>query len=411
MTTAFQHHHGDGHHTAQQPTLTVRSLFSRPLGNAPMNFDACWWEELTEYAKLQATVLGYDQDRWDNQSPPSSVSMEWDQLTEEQQAAMQYFRWKFPPIDDNDNNEDSKCLSRVRRHASEFVPKRGLVGLNQEFWNTLNHVEGRDILIQCKESYDALLQTKPFGDYLRQHYVDKNVNKDQEHHYYDHPTFGEQVIVEGMQSSQICIGDVFEISSSGLQIQVASPRVSCCNIDKKHKSAFGSQGIRRYSTAEGHAGWFVRVLRGGQLRDGDTLRRIAHPHPKWNLVNISQAMFGEGKAVAALSNKVDWKRSIEELQELISLKELADCEWKIPAKVAYEKLTSDSNTNIKTTSSRIIRAPPNIAIVMHRLQLLIWHMILSMILPFANAIESDSENQFDVMYMTQHTRLFIQSIK
>ena len=47
-------------------------------------------------------------------------------------------------------------------------------------------------------------------------------------------SFGENLVVEGLSSSTVCIGDVFGVPGSRLLLQVASPRCPCSSVDSAH---------------------------------------------------------------------------------------------------------------------------------------------------------------------------------
>jgi hypothetical protein len=146
----------------------------------------------------------------------------------------------------------------------------------------------------------------------------------------DNPLFGEHILVQGCDSSQIAVGDVFEVKGnlSPLKIEVTSPRMCCAWVDKKFGSPFGLSGVKRYCAAHGLGGWFARVLVAGELRDGMKLIRTAHPHPKWTLTYISHALYGEGPKRHLLMGRAYWNRDINELKELGSLEQLGRYEWK-----------------------------------------------------------------------------------
>ena len=123
-----------------------------------------------------------------------------------------------------DKTVDSSIFNRTRiEHV--FCEKHGF--LNSKEWHRSNEaideydsiVEERAILLQSLENYEKL------------HKEMKN-NTIQ-----DIPSFGENIVVSGLDSDNICIGDKFKIKGdhSNLIIQVTSPRKPCYKIDKKHK--------------------------------------------------------------------------------------------------------------------------------------------------------------------------------
>eukprot|EP00536_Pseudo-nitzschia_multiseries_P005801 jgi/Psemu1/303645/fgenesh1_kg.116_\ len=147
----------------------------------------------------------------------------------------------------------------------------------------------------------------------------------------ERPTFGEQVIVNGCKTSDIAIGDVFEIDGghSTLIVEITSPRKPCSYINLKHDTVMGVKGIQAYTHHNCLAGWFARVLVAGELREGMKFTRKSHPNPKWTLTYIYTILYGEGNRLQSMMNRSSWNRDRAELEELIALPQLAEYEWKV----------------------------------------------------------------------------------
>ena len=211
----------------------------------------------------------------------------------------------------------SKIFHRAQIEHT-FCKKDGFMNSNE--WHKSNEaideydsiVEERAILLQSLENYEKL------------HKEMKN-NTIQ-----DIPSFGENLVVSGVDSDNICIGDKFKIKGehSDLIIQVSSPRKPCYKIDKKHKSVYGLKGLKRYSLTNGLAGWFCRVISEGTISENDTLELIDRVHPNWSLTKISKMIYGNGNYKIQNACKVEWVDRIDELDKLINSDELAFCEWK-----------------------------------------------------------------------------------
>ena len=211
----------------------------------------------------------------------------------------------------------SKIFHRAQIEHT-FCKQDGFMNSNE--WHKSNEaiaeydsiVEERAILLQSLENYEKL------------HKEMKN-NTIQ-----DIPSFGENLVVSGVDSDNICIGDKFKIKGehSDLIIQVSSPRKPCYKIDKKHKSVYGLKGLKRYSLTNGLAGWFCRVISEGTISENDTLELIDRVHPNWSLTKISKMIYGNGNYKIQNACKVEWVDRIDELDKLINSDELAFCEWK-----------------------------------------------------------------------------------
>ena len=209
---------------------------------------------------------------------------------------------------------DSALLVEGRQYQEAYFAKdTGLEG------KTISDKDSeRAILIQSVENYKKLKSDSKFAKCFE----DEN--------YMLSPTFGEHLLVEGMDNSQICVGDIFEVENklSPLILEVTSPRLPGAAIDKRHGTDAGIKGIREYTKVNGLAGWFARVLEDGCLNDGMTLKRTKNPHSKWSLMNISRALYGEGNSFDQIHGRPSWQRSMEELIELKKLQQLASFEWK-----------------------------------------------------------------------------------
>jgi MOSC domain-containing protein YiiM len=125
-------------------------------------------------------------------------------------------------------NENSKDVE-----TATLIPEQGLVG--SVFYHTdvedhsssdnkeedplleASHriYEERAVLLQSMEHYETLSKNSNIAKYVVSPTDD--VLKD--------PRFGEQVIIQGCDASQLCIGDVFQVNdgSSRLTMEVTSP--------------------------------------------------------------------------------------------------------------------------------------------------------------------------------------------
>ena len=212
-----------------------------------------------------------------------------------------------------------------------FVPETGLV--NGWFWHEYDEEkkivrEDRAILFQSQENYKRIIENQQF----------KSCFDDMD--YMETPSFGEQVIVNGCDVSDLAIGDVFEVEGghSPLIIEITSPRKPCNYINEKHGTRNGTAGIQAYTLPNCLAGWFARVIVGGELRDGMRLTRKIHPNPKWTLPYITKALYGEGNRLESMMHKASWNRDRAELEELISLPQLGEYEWKVEGRIMALKL-------------------------------------------------------------------------
>jgi MOSC domain-containing protein YiiM len=236
-------------------------------------------------------------------------------------------RMRTKPLGSNKHENDDDEGNHYDK--AWFEPEIGLVGT--KFWHEYDSEarvlrEDRAILFQSQENYQHLHEE--FGYCF------------EDFEYMENPTFGEQVIVNGCETSELCVGDVFVVEGSTLVVEITSPRKPCSYINLKHDTVMGSKGIQSYAHHQynGTSGWFARVLSAGELREGMTFTRTTHPHPKWTLPYVYKALYGEGSRLDALMNKATWHRSRDELEELMALPQLAEYEWKVEVRKQLLKL-------------------------------------------------------------------------
>lgn len=161
--------------------------------------------------------------------------------------------------------------------------------------------------------------------------------------------FGENLFVDGadFHAGKVCVGDEFSCWRDGvvqaLRIQVASPRLPCGNIDIKNGNTATLQGVRSYCAQSGNAGFFLRVLSPGDLKEGDTLRLASRSQPKWDCARVSKLMYSHPTTImhylarqlkackdrcTPCVRREEWMGTEEELRELAAMPELANVEWK-----------------------------------------------------------------------------------
>jgi MOSC domain-containing protein YiiM len=87
--------------------------------------------------------------------------------------------------------------------------------------------------------------------------------------------FGENLSVEGLEETTICVGDLFRLGE--VRVEVSGPREPCNNLVRRHRRADLIERV----IATGRAGWYARVLTEGWLEAGMPLVLIDRPYPQW----------------------------------------------------------------------------------------------------------------------------------
>lgn len=82
---------------------------------------------------------------------------------------------------------------------------------------------------------------------------------------------GENLTIDGLDESGICVGDVHAIGTALLQ--VCQPRQPCF----KFALRFGNERLPNAMVRNGRAGWYYRVLQPGVVTAGDAVTLIDRP--------------------------------------------------------------------------------------------------------------------------------------
>lgn len=101
--------------------------------------------------------------------------------------------------------------------------------------------------------------------------------------------FGENLLVDGPESSLVCIGDRF--ITDELVLEVTSPRIPCNTLNRRmDDKTFG----QRYRRAE-RMGWYCRVLSTGEIKTGDTFEWIPFSGERIDMVAATRDYYLRGR--------------------------------------------------------------------------------------------------------------------
>jgi MOSC domain-containing protein YiiM len=126
--------------------------------------------------------------------------------------------------------------------------------------------------------------------------------------------FGENLCIEGLLESDICVGDVHRVGSS--RLQVCQPRQPCFKLALR----FSDNKMPKAMIRTGRAGWYYRVLEPGQTRAGDLVSLEERPNPDFpfarlvELISFGKATPTELKRLQNLSGLAsDWRDRAREM--------------------------------------------------------------------------------------------------
>lgn len=123
--------------------------------------------------------------------------------------------------------------------------------------------------------------------------------------------FGENVTLGGATEATVCLGDRWAVGEC--EFEISQPRQPCWKISRRWQTKTMTKEVAQ----TGRTGWYVRVLRAGQMRAGDTVTRTANPHPEWTVARANDVLFGrevDRLSVIGLMNldvlSDEWKQAL-----------------------------------------------------------------------------------------------------
>ncbi|UJS16110.1 MAG: MOSC domain-containing protein [Candidatus Jettenia sp.] len=107
--------------------------------------------------------------------------------------------------------------------------------------------------------------------------------------------FGENFTVKGLTEESVCIGDMYAIGDS--QLQVSQPRQPCWKISNRWRI----QDLAERVKLSGRTGWYFRVIYEGFVERGLPLILLDRPFPQWTIACANKIMHSryEDKDAAA----------------------------------------------------------------------------------------------------------------
>lgn len=99
------------------------------------------------------------------------------------------------------------------------------------------------------------------------------------------PAFGENISTLGMTESSVCLGDIYRLGTSVLQ--VSQGRQPCWRLNARFERDDMAYGVQK----SGRTGWYYRVLEEGTASAGDPLSLLERPQPHWPLTRIIDLLY------------------------------------------------------------------------------------------------------------------------
>ncbi|WP_034383396.1 MOSC domain-containing protein [Deinococcus sp. YIM 77859] len=144
-------------------------------------------------------------------------------------------------------------ITGIRKHPVPGRVRVTVTGLDGDHVLNRQHHGGPDqaVYVYTREDYDHWTETlgKPL----------------------DPGTFGENLLLSGLESAGVCVGERFRIGT--VLLEVTAPRIPCGTLGARMEDA---GFVKRFAGAR-RPGFYTRVLEGGDVGCGDEVTREAAP--------------------------------------------------------------------------------------------------------------------------------------
>ena len=97
---------------------------------------------------------------------------------------------------------------------------------------------------------------------------------------------GENFTVTGQTETSVCLGDVYQVGTA--LVQVSQPRSPCRTLARR----WGRPDLPKRVVQSGRSGWYLRVLRDGQVEAGVPVTLIERPFAAWTIARVNHASYG-----------------------------------------------------------------------------------------------------------------------
>jgi ferredoxin-NADP reductase/MOSC domain-containing protein YiiM len=126
--------------------------------------------------------------------------------------------------------------------------------------------------------------------------------------------FGENFTVEGLADDEVCIGDRYQIGSA--LFEVSQPRVTCYRIGIR----MDEPRMPALLTSSGRPGFYLRVLREGDVGAGDTIEKVGEAKERMTVAEVNALLYLPGHPPEKLKRALQiealspgWRTSLEAL--------------------------------------------------------------------------------------------------
>lgn len=164
------------------------------------------------------------------------------------------------------------------RRASSSIQKRSVSQLNVHKDHTEEDEQGNKKLHGGPE--------KVLHQYSHSGY--KTLRQAFPQHAFAIGTIGENLIVEGMDDTNVYIGDVYRMGR--VVVEVSAPRAPCNKISHRYEI----KNLDRFVGLNGVTGWYYRVIETGVLQVKDPVMLLSRPQQTVNIAALMSAVYDKG---------------------------------------------------------------------------------------------------------------------
>ena len=105
---------------------------------------------------------------------------------------------------------------------------------------------------------------------------------------------GENLCIDGLDESSVCVGDIHKVGS--LVLQVSQPRKPCFKLSKR----WGNKNMATHIFETGLTGWYYRVITPGLCKVGDTIEIIKKDEVGMSILEINRLFFAPNENLELL---------------------------------------------------------------------------------------------------------------
>lgn len=115
--------------------------------------------------------------------------------------------------------------------------------------------------------------------------------------------FGENLVADGFDESNVCIGDLVRVGpagslltggSNGCLLEVSLPRQPCFKLNQR----FGIKNFAPRTHQEAKTGWYYRVKEEGWIEEGMEIQIVQRSYPKWSISRLHHYVHRDKEDIA-----------------------------------------------------------------------------------------------------------------